>query len=422
MAKIKSIKAREILDSRGNPTVETRVVLDDNSSITTSVPSGASLGKYEAVELRDNDPTRYGGMGVLKAVANVNEVIAPKMIGLDPSEQERIDRLLIKLDGTENKSKLGANAILSVSQGVCKAAAVAAKLPTFLYVANLYGLKKEEFKMPLPIFNLINGGKHGAGNLNFQEFHIIPFHPSYSQALQRGEEIYQVVKKVLIRHKAIHSVGDEGGFAPNLFSNLDALEILIEAIREAGAELRKNAFLGLDVAASHFYQGGKYKIRDRTVPMNTDEFAEYYRDLNRQYPLYMLEDPFHEDDWRGWKGISLDLPATTIVGDDLLATSISRVEKAIREKACSAILAKPNQVGTISETLKVLKIARKADWKVTISHRSGETNDDFIADFAVGVGADHVKFGAPARGERVVKYNRLLAIEEELASGRNKYQ
>ena len=422
MAKIKSIKAREILDSRGNPTVETRIVLDDNSIVTTSVPSGASLGKYEAVEIRDNDQARYWGMGVLKAVANVNEVISPKIIGLDPSNQEKIDRILIKLDGTENKSKLGANAILSVSQGVCKAAAAAVKLPIYRYVAHLYGLKEEKFRMPSPIFNLINGGKHGAGNLDFQEFHIIPFQTSYSQALQRGEEIYHTVEKVLIRHKAIHSVGDEGGFAPNLFSNLDALEILIEAIRESGGKLKKDVFLSLDVAASHFYQGGKYKIRDRTVPMDTDEFAEYYSDLNRQYPLYMLEDPFHEDDWRGWQEISIALPQTTIVGDDLLATSKNRVEKAIREKACSAILVKPNQVGTISETIKVLKIARKAGWKVTVSHRSGETNDDFIADFAIGVGADHVKFGAPARGERVAKYNRLLAIEEELASGENKYK
>lgn len=414
MAKINSIKAREILDSRGNPTVETKIVLDDNSTAIASVPSGASLGKYEAVELRDEDPDRYNGMGVLKAVANVNEVIGPKLIGLNPNDQEKIDQLIIKLDGTENKSKLGANAILSVSQGICEAGAAAAKLPIYRYVASLYGLKEEDFKMPVPTFNLINGGKHGAGNLDFQEFHIISLKPSYSQALETGEEIYHAVEKVLIRHKAVHSVGDEGGFAPNLFSNLDALEILIEAIREAGGEIRKDVFLGLDVAASHFYQGGKYKIRDRTLPMDTSEFVEYYRDLNHRFPLFMLEDPFHEDDWGGWNRISIELPKTIIVGDDLLATNKPRVEKAIGKKACSAILVKPNQVGTISETIEVIKIARKAGWKVTVSHRSGETTDDFIADFAVGVGADYAKFGAPARGERVVKYNRLLAIEEEL--------
>jgi len=412
MIKTIKIRAREILDSRGNPTVETKVTLEDGSTAVASVPSGASLGKYEAVELRDKDPVRYGGMGVLKAVANVNEVIAPRLVGLDSGDQAKVDQILIELDGTENKSRLGANAILSVSQGICKAAALATKVPVHKYIARFYGLK--EFKMPIPIFNLINGGKHGAGNLDFQEFHVISFQKSFSLALQRGEEIYQAVEKVLIRHKAIHSVGDEGGFAPNLFSNMDALEILMEAIREAGGEIRKNVFLGLDVAASHFYQGGKYKIRDRTVAMDMGEFAEYYRDLNRQYPLAMLEDPFHEDDWEGWKKITNELTETTVVGDDLLATNKNRVEKAIKEKACSAILAKPNQTGTISETIEVLKIARQAGWKVVVSHRSGETNDDFIADFAVGVGADYVKFGAPARGERVVKYNRLLAIEEEL--------
>lgn len=417
MAKIKSIKAREILDSRGNPTVETQVLLDDGAKGIASVPSGASLGKYEAVELRDKDPTRFGGMGVLKAVANVNEVIAPKLIGLDPTKQKEIDQLTIKLDGTENKSKLGANAILSVSQGICEAAAATTKLPNYRYVASLYGLKEEDFKMPVPTFNLINGGKHGTGNLDFQEFHVIPSaRMNYPQALETGEEIYQTVEKVLIRHKAIHSVGDEGGFAPNLLTNLDALEILMEAIREAGCEFKRDIFLGLDVAASQFYQGGKYKIRDRTLPMDTVDFIEYYRDLNQGYPLFMLEDPFHEDDWAGWKRISAELSETTIVGDDLLATSKSRIERAIREKACSAILIKPNQIGTISEAIEVIKIARQAGWKIIASHRSGETNDDFIADFAVGVGADYTKFGAPARGERVVKYNRLLAIEEELTT------
>jgi enolase len=416
MAKIKSIQAREILDSRGNPTVETKIILNDNSTVTASVPSGASLGKYEAVELRDGDLAHYGGMGVLKAVANVNEVIAPKLVGLDPSRQKEIDQLMIKLDGTENKSKLGANAILSVSLGVCKAGAIVTRLPIYHYVAGLFGLKINKLKMPVPIFNLINGGKHGAGNLNFQEFHVIPTaQASYAVALETGEEIYQAVKKVLILHKAIHSVGDEGGFAPNLFTNLNALEILLEGIKEAGFELRRNVFLGLDVAASQFYQGGKYKIRDRTLPMDTTELVEYYQDLNQQYPLFLLEDPFHEDDWDGWKRISIELSGTMIVGDDLLATNKSRVEKAIQEKACSAVLVKPNQAGTISETMEVIKVARQAGWKIIVSHRSGETNDSFIADFAVGVGADHVKFGAPARGERVAKYNRLLTIEEELS-------
>lgn len=415
MAKIKSIKAREILDSRGNPTVETKISLDNSLSVTASVPSGASLGKYEALELRDGDPDRYEGKGVLKAVANVNQIIAPKVIGQDPTKQQEIDRLMIGLDGTENKSKLGANAILSVSQGVCEAGAAAKQLPIYRYVAQLFGLESG-FRIPIPTFNLINGGKHGTGNLDFQEFHVIPSGKmSYSEALEMVEEIYQKVKKVLIRHKATHGVGDEGGFAPNLFANADALEILIQAIREAGCEFNRNVFLGLDVAASHFYEAGKYKIRDRTMPMETIAFVEYYRDLNRQYPLFLLEDPFHEDDWDGWKRISVALPNTLIIGDDLLATNRPRIEKAIKEKACSAVLVKPNQIGTISETLEVIKVSRQAGWKIVVSHRSGETNDEFIADFAVGVGAEHVKFGAPARGERVVKYNRLLAIEEELA-------
>jgi enolase len=394
MAKIKTIKAREILDSRGNPTVETTVTLDNGARAVASVPSGASLGKYEALELRDKDPDHYQGMGVLKAIANVNEVIAPQLAGTDPAGQRQIDEALINLDGTENKSKLGANAILSVSQSICKAGALATKQPLYEHLAQLSGSIKEGFRLPAPIFNIINGGKHGAGNLDFQEFHVIPVaQPSFAEALETGEEIYQTVKKVLIRHKAIHSVGDEGGFAPDLFTNLDALEILIEAIRETEHRFRRDVVFGLDVAASHFFQAGKYKIRDRILPMETSEFTDYFIDLNKQYPLFMIEDPFHEDDWDGWKKILEALPEAVVVGDDLLAT---------------------NQTGTVSETIEVVKIARQAGWKVTVSHRSGETNDDFIADFALGVGADFVKFGAPARGERVVKLNRLLRIEEEL--------
>jgi enolase len=412
---IKAIKAREILDSRGNPTLEARVELQDGSVGVASVPSGASVGKYEAIELRDDDPTRFGGLGVLKAVANVNEVIASKLTGMEARDQLNIDKTMIKLDGTPNKSKLGANAILSVSQGVCEAAAASEKVPNFVHISHLYGLKQQNLKMPTPTFNLINGGRHGAGNLDFQEFHIIPSNQKkYSQALRMAEEIYQMVKKVLIQHGAIHSVGDEGGFAPNLFTNLDAFEVLMKAIKETQYGFRQDVFLGLDVAAGYFYKDGKYKIRDRTMPMETGEFIEYYRDLNRQYPLLTLEDPIFEDDWEGWKRISQTLPETLIVGDDLLATNKQRVQQAIKQKACSAILVKPNQIGTIAETIEVIKICRQAGWKIIVSHRSGETTDDFIADFAVGVGADYTKFGAPARGERVVKYNRLLEIEEQI--------
>lgn len=411
--KIKFVKAREILDSRGQPTVETKIWLSNDVVAVTSVPSGESLGKYETVELRDGDPNRFDGKGVLKAVDNVNKKIGPRLIGFNPTQQEEIDKFLIDLDGTKNKSSLGANALLSVSQAVCRAGAIATGKPLYRYLAERLGI--QNFKIPTPIFNLINGGKHGAGNLDFQEFHIIPVSfPTFAERLRRGEEVYQSTEKVLIRHGAIHSVGDEGGFAPNLFTNLDALEVLLDAIKEVGITFGKDIFLGLDVAASHFYENGKYRIRDRTMPLSAEEFIEYFRDLNQEYPLYLLEDPLNEDDWGNWIRITTEMPKIIIVGDDLLATNKDRVAKAVKEKACSAVLVKPNQAGTITETLEVVKIARAADWRIVVSHRSGETNDDFIADFAVGVNAELVKFGAPARGERVVKYNRLLAIEEEI--------
>lgn len=409
---VKAVKARQILDSRGNPTVETKISLSDDSFVVSSVPSGESLGRYEAVELRDGDPDKFEGLGVLKAVANVNEKIGPKLVGFNPTDQAKVDRLMINLDMTKNKSFLGANAILSVSLGICKAGAKAKKMANYTYVAELFGLP--EFKMPIPIFNLINGGKHGAGNLDFQEFHILPFGQSYAEVLETGAEIYHATEKVLIRHGAIHSVGDEGGFAPNLFTNLDALEVLIEAIKEADKVFGRDVFLGLDVASSHFFDRDKYKIRDRTMPLSPEDFITYFTELNSQYPLYLIEDPLSEDDFPNWARITAELPRTLIVGDDLLATNKERVKKAIKEKACNVLLAKPNQVGTISETLEVIKICRQAGWKIIVSHRSGETNDDFIADFAIGVGADLIKFGSPARGERVVKYNRLLEIEEEI--------
>ena len=415
MAKIKLIKAREILDSRGNPTLEARIELEEGAVGVASIPSGASIGKYEALELRDNDPQRYNGLGVLKAVNNVNQIIAPKLIGVEAHNQLEVDRTLLALDGTSNKSKLGANATLAVSQGVCEAAAASEKANNFEHVAHLYGLKKEQFKIPIPLFNLINGGKHGAGNLDFQEFHLVPHEQRpYNEGLKMGEEIYQAVKKVLIRNGAIHSVGDEGGFAPNLFTNLDALEVLTQAIKEAGYAFNKDAFLSLDVAASFFYKDGRYQIRDRSMPMETNELIEFYKELLQQYPLIALEDPLFEDDWEGWQKLTSTLSNLMIIGDDLLATNKKRLEEAIKKKACNAILVKPNQIGTIAETIEIIKIARQAGFKIVVSHRSGETEDDFIADFAVGVNADYVKFGAPARGERVAKYNRLLAIQESL--------
>jgi len=416
-AKIKFIKAREILDSRGNPTIETKVLIEDGSTGTAAIPSGASIGQYEALELRDGDQERFNGMGVLKAVENVNKIITPALIGLNAQDQLGIDKTLINLDGTVNKSKLGANAILSVSQAVCEAAAAFEKVQNFEHISHLYGLKKEELKVPSPIFNLINGGKHGAGNLDFQEFHVVPFpEKSYSEALEMGEEIYQAVKKVLIRHGAIHSVGDEGGFAPDLFTNLSALDVLSQAVKEAKFQFNRDLALGLDVAAGSFYQNNHYKIRDRTTPMDSGEMISFYKDLTTQYPLLLLEDPLHEDGWEGWASLTRSMPNLTVIGDDLLATNKKRVREAIKRKACNAALIKPNQIGTISQTIEVVKIARQANWKIIVSHRSGETEDNFIADFAVGVGADYTKFGAPARGERVVKYNRLLEIEELIKS------
>lgn len=414
MLKISAIKAREILDSRGNPTVEASVFLDGVLAGVSSVPSGASRGKYEALELRDEDPSRYGGMGVLKAITNVNEIIAPQILGFDPRNQLEIDKKMIILDGTPNKARLGANAILAVSLAVCEAAATAEKVSTYEHVGHLFGLAKDQLKMPYPIFNLINGGKHGAGNLDFQEFHLIPCLATFAQNLETGEEIYQAVGRVLANRGASHNVGDEGGFAPNLFTNLEALSVIKQASLEMEVKLNQDIFLGLDVAADYFYQNGRYKIKDRVQPMESDDLASFYLDLMSQYPLLSLEDPFQEDDWQAWKKLQQTLPKTLIVGDDLLATNRNRVEQAIENKACNSILIKPNQIGTISETIEVIKMARDVKWKVIVSHRSGETEENFIADFAVGVGADYVKFGAPARGERVVKYNRLLQIEEEL--------
>lgn len=418
MAKIKAIRAREILDSRGIPTVETTIWLDTNHWAIASVPSGTSSGTHEAKEIRDDDPERFSGQGVLKAVQNVNSVIAPKLIGFDPQDQQKIDQLLIDLDGTSDKSRLGANSILSVSQAVCEVAAASSNLPIYKYLLTKYQLTANPSapaSMPTPIFNVINGGKHGAGNLDFQEFHLIPaknFH--YHTALQIGEEIYQKLGDVLARRNAPRSVGSEGGYAPNLFTNRDAIEIIIEAVKETKYQLDRDVFLGLDVAASHFYKDGKYKIKDKPQDLSSSEFIQFYKQLYTQYHLISIEDPLQEDDWSNWTTLTQSLPQTIIVGDDLLVTNKTRLLKAQDQKSCNAILVKPNQVGTISETIEVIRLARKTNWKTIVSHRSGETNDDFIADFAVGTGADYTKFGAPARGERVVKYNRLLAIESQL--------
>jgi len=420
MAIIKRIWSREILDSRSTPTVETACLLDNGVVSVYSVPSGASTGSYESLELRDSDPNRFHGKGVLKAVNNVNQVLGPQIVSknFDATNQFEIDQFMIKLDGTENKSKLGANAILSISGAVAKAAALSSAMQLFEYIADLARKKQilATVHAPIPLFNMINGGLHGAGNLDFQEFFVIPASSkSFTDGLRIGSEIYMSIGNNLKHRGAIHSVGDEGGYAPNLFTNADALEILVEAIRQTTYQLGRDIFLGLDVAASTFFADNMYTIRDKSAPFTEDSLIMYYKELQNNYHLAVLEDPLHEDAWEGWRKISEVLGSqVAIVGDDLLATNLKRVDKAIQNRACNAVLIKPNQIGTITETLDVIKKARDAGWKVIVSHRSGETNDSFIADFASGVGADYVKFGAPARGERVAKYNRLMSIESEI--------
>jgi enolase len=410
VAKIKQIWAREILDSRGIPTVEAVCQLDSGQISVSSVPAGTSTGTHEALELRDGDPGRYLGKGVLKAVSNVNSTLGPAIIGLDPTDQFGIDQKLIDFDGTEKKTKYGANALLAISMVVAKSGALAVGQNLYFWIYNLAQkvALKPVLHIPTPIFNMINGGLHGAGNLDFQEFHVIPAsNKSYSESLRMGVEVYMTIGQNLARRGAIHSVGDEGGYAPNLFTNADALEVFVESIKQTKYSIGRDIFLGLDVAANSFYKNGEYIIKDKSSPLDDSGLLEYYKNL---------KDPYFEDAWASWKKILETLPLVTIVGDDLLATNPERLKKAINEKACNAILVKPNQVGTVSETIKVVKMAKEANWKIITSHRSGETNDAFIADFAVGLGTDYVKFGAPARGERVAKYNRLSAIEMELTS------
>ena len=408
--------AREILDCRGIPTIEVSLWLDNGLSVTSSVPTSTSTGKYEAKELRDNDPSRYNGWGVIKAVYLINQFIGPKIRGLDPSRQGDIDRMLNLLDGTPNKQKLGVNTILAISQVVCKAGAAMYHLPLYKYLALKYRLTGDALTLPTPAFNMINGGKHGAGNLDFQEFLLVPSSRYlFSQGLQIGVEIYYELERQLINKNAIHSVGADGGFAPNLFTNLDALEIIFQTINNTTHQYGHDVFLGLDVAANTFHKGGKYTIKDRSQAFSSKEFIEYYKDLNDDYHIFSLEDALAEDDWDGWVTITQELGSKVmVVGDDFLTTNKERLNKAIQLKACTSILVKPNQMGTITETVEVIKIARDAGWTIFVSNRSGETTDTFIADFAVGVGAEYAKFGAPCRGERIIKYNRLLRIEQEL--------
>ncbi|WKZ25856.1 MAG: phosphopyruvate hydratase [bacterium] len=424
MSVIKRIWSREILDSRGIPTVECYCLLDDGRFATASVPAGTSMGSHEALELRDADPARYHGDGVLKACENINTILGPAIVGMDSTKQAEIDQKLVGLDGTENKSKYGGNSILAVSEVVCKVAALSQSKSLYTWINDLgveRGLKKG-VKTPTPLLNMINGGLHGAGNLDFQEFWMIPAtNKNFREGLQMGAEIYKTIGDNLARRGAIHSVGHEGGYAPNLFTNADAFEVFVESVRQTNYSLGRDVFLGLDIAANSFYKDGDYTIRDRSSTLSDDQLLDYYKELINTYHLAILEDPFQEDAWNSWKKINAELSGTAIiVGDDILVTNPKRLQKAIDEKACNGAVIKPNQIGTVSETLQVVKMAKDAGWKVITSHRSGETNDTFIADFAVGIASDYAKFGAPARGERIAKYNRLTAIEIELEYFQNK--
>ena len=408
MSKIKDIKAREILDSRGNPTVEVDVILDSGIMARASVPSGASTGSREAIELRDNDKNRYNGKGVLKAVDNVNKIIKEKLIGLDSLDQKLIDQTMIDLDGTKNKSNLGANAILGVSMANLKAASLYKNIPLYKYF-------NEELSIPRPMMNILNGGAHADNGLDFQEFMIIPEKDTFKERLRVGAEVFHSLKEVLKENNLSTGVGDEGGFAPNLKTNKDALDLIIKAIEKAGYTPGKDVFLGLDVAASEFYENGRYILKGENKILTTDELIEYFVDLVNNYPIISIEDPVDENDWEGFKKITKVLgDKIQLVGDDLFVTNKEYLQKGINMRAGNAILIKVNQIGTITETIDTINLAKENNYKTIISHRSGETEDTTIADLAVGLNLKQIKTGSLSRTDRVCKYNELLRIEEDL--------
>lgn len=419
MATITAVHARQIFDSRGNPTVEVDVTTE-KGLFRAAVPSGASTGIYEAIELRDGDKSKYLGKGVSKAVKNVNEVIAPKIIGKDVTKQEELDNLLLQIDGTENKGNLGANAILGVSMAVCKAGAAVKGVPLYRHIADLAG-KKEAVTLPVPAFNIINGGSHAGNKLAMQEFMILPVGAkTFAEALRMGSEVYHNLKSI-IKDKYGQdacNVGDEGGFAPNIGSNDEGLNLVNQAIAKAGYEGKVK--IGMDVAASEFYTEDKLydldfktKNNDGSQKKTGEEMQEMYKSFVANYPVISIEDPFDQDDWAAYAQLNAE-NICQIVGDDLLVTNPSRVKTAIEQKACNALLLKINQIGTITESIEAVRMAKEAGWGVMTSHRSGETEDCFIADLAVGLSTGQIKTGAPCRSERLSKYNQLLRIEEEL--------
>lgn len=430
MSKIKKIYAREILDSRGDPTVEVEVVLESGVKGVAAVPSGASTGKYEAVELRDDEKNRYQGKGVLKAVENVNTIIAEALLGKESENQKEIDETMIKLDGTENKAKLGANAILGVSLAVCRATAIEQKKPLYQYIAETFKLKTAKYKLPIPMFNVLNGGQHSDSGLSIQEFKIVPVGiEKFSEKLRAGSEIFHTLKKILEKNEQKTSVGDEGGFAPNLESNTQALEFITEAIREAGYSPESEVNIGLDSAANSFFNeaDNQYFLEPEKVALSRESLVNLYREWIQKFNIISVEDGLNEDDWEGWgimnkkleemevsQGAKKDISKVLNIGDDLLVTNVKRLKTAIEKKACNSVLIKVNQIGSLTETVECIKLSHKNKMNTVISHRSGETTDDFISDLAVGTGSEFMKSGSLSRGERLCKYNRLLRIEEEI--------
>ena len=410
---IKNIKAREILDSRGNPTVEVDVFLKNGVFGRAAVPSGASTGEYEAAELRDNDKSRYSGKGVLNAVNNVNNEINKTLIGTDVNDQTKIDNTLINLDGTQNKSRLGANAILGVSLASARAASTANNIPLYQHLGTT-----NDFIMPVPMMNILNGGSHANNTVDIQEFMIFPFGAStFFEALRIGTEIFHKLKSELHKKGLNTAVGDEGGFAPNLSSNEEAIEIILKSIEKAGYKPGEEVFLALDVAASELYENGKYNLMSENKAFSSSEMTSYLESLVEKYPIISIEDGLDENDWDGWKKLTKSLGQNVqIVGDDLTVTNITRLQKAIDNKSMNSILIKLNQIGTLSETIQAVELARKVNYGAVVSHRSGETEDTFIADLSVAMGMGQIKTGSISRSDRVAKYNQLLRIEEHLGS------
>jgi enolase len=413
MSEIKAVRAREIMDSRGNPTVQVDVLLESGYVGTAAVPSGASTGEREAVELRDGDKKRYLGKGVLKAVENVNTVIAKAVIGTEVTEQALIDKTMIDLDGTNNKSKLGANAILGVSLAVARAAAEEMELPLYKYIGGVNG--KE---LPLPMLNIINGGAHADNNVDVQEFMIMPCGaPSFREGLRMSAEVFHNLKKILQQKKLATAVGDEGGFAPNLSSNEEALKTIMEAIAAAGYKPKQDFLLAMDVASSEFYKDGKYEFAGEGKTFSRKELIDYYEALVEKYPIISIEDGMGENDWEGWKALTERLgKKVQLVGDDLFVTNPAILKEGIQKGIANSILVKVNQIGSLTETLDAVEMAKKANYTAVISHRSGETEDTTIADIAVALNAGQIKTGSTSRSDRIAKYNRLLKIEEELGS------